>query len=95
MFVNSSVSVFLSFESFQLAVSRFDQMKVEKVGANKYSFDFVGDGSGETIVIDGTDQHGGAGTTLSVAEQGPDNWYVVRKKDGRILCVTGQRCSGN
>lgn len=60
-----------------------DQMKVDSLGANKYSFDF-GSG-GETIVADGTDQPGNAGTTLSVAVLGPDTWKVVRKQNGRIL----------
>ena len=64
-----------------------DVMKVTTVGPNKYSFDF-GEGTPETIVIDGTDQPGMAGTTLSVSAIGPDRWKVVRKKDGRII-VTG------
>jgi hypothetical protein len=58
-----------------------DEMKVEGVGGNKYAFDF---GSGpETIAVDGTDQPGYGGTTLSVAVHG-DSWKVVRKKDGRM-----------
>jgi hypothetical protein len=61
-----------------------DVMKVESAGGNKYAFDFGG-GSAETIAVDGTDQPGIAGTTLSVAIEGPDSWKVVRKKDGRIL----------
>jgi hypothetical protein len=61
-----------------------DQMKVEALGANKYTFDFGG-GIPETIVADGTDQPGLSGTTLSVAVEGPDTWKVVRKKDGRTL----------
>ena len=64
-----------------------DEMKVANVGGNKYAFDFGG-GSAETIVIDGTDQPGIEGTTLSVSSQGPTSWKVVRKKDGRVL-VTG------
>jgi hypothetical protein len=59
-------------------------MKVEAVGANKYAFDFGG-GNPETIVVDGTDQPGISGTTLSVTVEGPDTWKVVRKKDGRTL----------
>jgi hypothetical protein len=61
-----------------------DVMKVASVAGNKYAFDF-GAGSAETIALDGTDQPGIAGTTLSVAIEGPDSWKVVRKKDGRIL----------
>lgn len=59
-----------------------DQMKVTKIGAGRYAFDF-GVGA-ETIAIDGTDQPGYAGTTLSVAADGP-NWKVIRKKGGRVL----------
>jgi hypothetical protein len=60
-----------------------DVMRVESVGANKYAFNF---GSGpETIVVDGTDQPGHFGSTLSVAVEGRDNWKVIRKRDGRIL----------
>jgi hypothetical protein len=58
-----------------------DVMKVEGLGANKYTFNF---GAGpETIVLDGTDQPGHYGTTLSVAIEG-NTWKVIRKKDGRI-----------
>jgi hypothetical protein len=61
------------------------QMKVESLGANKYAFDLGGNGNVETIVVDGTDQPGQTGTTLSVTVEGPNAWKVVRKKDGRIL----------
>lgn len=61
-----------------------DVMKVASVADYKYAFDFGG-GSAETIVVDGTDQPGIAGTTLAVTVEGPDSWKVVRKKDGRIL----------
>ena len=64
-----------------------DVMKVASVGDNKYAFDF-GDGRPETIMIDGTDQPGTGGTTLSVTSGGPDSWKVVRKKNGRVL-LTG------
>jgi hypothetical protein len=70
-----------------------DQMKVESLGANKYAFDFVGDGSAETIVADGTDQPALFGTTLSVAAQGPDTWKVVRKKDGRMTISANWKLS--
>ena len=59
-----------------------DQMKVTQVGANKYALDFGGGVA--TIVVDGTDQPASAGTTLSVAADGP-NWKVIRKKAGRML----------
>lgn len=61
-----------------------DQMKVESVDGKKYAFDFGG-GSAETIVPDGTDQPGLAGTTLSITIEGPYSWKIVRKQDGRIL----------
>jgi hypothetical protein len=61
-----------------------DEMKVESAGGNKYAFDFGGD-KPETIAVDGTDQPGLAGTTLSVTVEGPEAWKVVRKKDGRML----------
>ena len=64
-----------------------DEMKVTSLGGNKYSFDFGG-GSPETIVVDGTDQPGISGTTLAVTAVSPDEWRVVRKKDGRVE-VTG------
>jgi hypothetical protein len=70
-----------------------DEMKVERVGANKYAFDFVGDGSAETVVADGTDQSAGFGTTLSVTVQAPDSWKVVRKKNGRMLITATWKLS--
>lgn len=63
-----------------------DEMKVDSLGGNKYSFNLGG--VPEIIVVDGTDQTGGYGTTLSVTDEGPNAWKVVRKKDGRVL-VTG------
>jgi hypothetical protein len=72
-----------------------DQMKVESLGANKYAFDFQGDGSAETIVIDGTDQPGISGTTLSVTAMGPDAWKVVRRKNGRMLITANWKLSNN
>lgn len=68
-----------------------DVMKVENLSANKYSFDF---GAGpEAIVIDGTDQPGHYGTTLSVAVEGPEAWKVIRKKDGRMLLTANWKLS--
>lgn len=62
-----------------------DEMKVEQLANDKYSFDFQGNGMFETIVVDGTDQAGNLGTTLSVTAAGSGVWTVVRKKDGRVL----------
>jgi hypothetical protein len=60
-----------------------DEMKVTSLGGNKYSFDFGG-GSPETIVVDGTEQPGILGTTLAVSVVSPDEWRVVRRKNGRM-----------
>ena len=68
-----------------------DQMKVESAGANKYVFDFGG--GSETIVVDGTDQPGNFGSTLSVTVEGPDTWKVIRKKDGRMLITATWKLS--
>jgi hypothetical protein len=59
-----------------------DEMKVEVVGGNKYAINF-GPGAVDTIVADGTDQPALQGTTLSVTVEGPTNWQVVRRKEGR------------
>src|SRR5271166_3964232 len=69
-----------------------DVMKVKRVGANKYAFDFGSDSS-ETVVIDGTDQAGISGTTLSVSVEQPDAWKVVRKRDGRMLLTANWKLS--
>jgi hypothetical protein len=61
-----------------------DTMKVESAAANKYTFIFS-DPNSETVAIDGTDHPGISGTTLSVTEQGPRVWKVVRKSQGRTL----------
>jgi hypothetical protein len=61
-----------------------DVMKVKSLGANKYAFDFGG-GNAETITVDGTDQPGLSGTTLSVTVEGPNSWKVVRRNGGRML----------
>jgi hypothetical protein len=68
-----------------------DQMKVQSIAANKYAFDFGG--GAETIAVDGTDQPGNFGTTLSVSTEGPDSWKVVRKKEGRILITATWKLS--
>ena len=60
-----------------------DQMKVDSAGANRYAFEFGG--GTETVLIDGTEQSGNFGTTLSVTAEGPRAWKVVRKAHGRRL----------
>jgi hypothetical protein len=70
-----------------------DGMKVKKVSANKYAFAFEGGDFAETIVTDGTDQPGVFGTTFSVTVEGPKNWKVVRKTDGKILLTANWKLS--
>lgn len=64
-----------------------DEMKVEVAGANRYAFTFS-PGFVDTVVVDGSDQPGLGGTTLSVTVKGPNSWVVVRKMKGRTL-LTG------
>jgi hypothetical protein len=61
-----------------------DQMRVEAAGPNQYIF-YLSATNPETIIADGTDQPGIFGTTLAVSVLGPNQWRVVRKKDGRML----------
>jgi len=62
-----------------------DEMKVEPAGPNKYALTLAVGAAVETIVADGTDQPGMTGTTVSVTVKDPNNWTIVRKKDGRML----------
>jgi hypothetical protein len=71
-----------------------DEMKVEAAGANKYAVTF-GPGAVDMIVADGTDQPALQGTTLSIAVEGPNNWKVVRKRDGRTLVTGNWTLSGD
>jgi hypothetical protein len=83
-----TISIWAADESFigdwKLNPSRSkltDVMRVDSLGANKYTFNF---GSGpETIVADGTDQPGHYGSSLSVAIEG-DHCKVIRKRNGRV-----------
>lgn len=71
---------------WKLDVSRstiVDQMRVERLGANKYAFNFEGAAT-ETVVADGTDQPGLPGTTLSVKAADDRSLKVVRKAGGRV-----------
>jgi hypothetical protein len=73
-----------------------DQMKIEAAGTNRYVFDFGFGGSGtETIVVDGTEQPGHSGTTLSVTPVEPNTWKLVRKKDGHVLMTAIFKLSAN
>lgn len=68
-----------------------DVMKVASLGGNQYGFDFGG--SQERIAVDGTDQQGVQGTTLSVTVEGADTWKVVRKKDGHMMITATWKLS--
>ena len=61
-----------------------DEVKVEAVGENKYTFTF-GPGQVDTVVADGSDQPALSGTTLSITVKGPNSWEVIRKIKGRML----------
>jgi hypothetical protein len=71
-----------------------DEMKMEAAGANKYIITFQ-PGAVDTIVTDGSDQPAVGGTTLSITAKGPNNWTVVRKKDGRMLLSTNWTLSAD
>lgn len=71
-----------------------DEMKVDALGANRYVLTF-GPGAVDTIVADGTDQPALEGTTLSVTVEGPNNWKVVRKKEGRTIIIGLWTLSGD
>lgn len=70
-----------------------DEMKVTKVAPNKYAFE-LGGGAPETVVVDGTDQPGYAGSTLSVAAEG-SAWKVIRKTGGRTVITALWTLSGD
>jgi hypothetical protein len=61
-----------------------DEMKVQRTGGSTYALDFGG-GAVETIVVDGSDQPGLGGTTLSVKAEAPDTWIVTRKNGSRLM----------
>lgn len=68
-----------------------DVMKVESLGTSKYAFDFIGDGKGEAIVVDGTDQPGIFGTTLSVTVEGRT---PGRSSASRMAACSSRRSGG-
>jgi hypothetical protein len=68
-----------------------DQMKLRNLSGNQYEFDFGG--VPERIMVDGTFQPGVFGTMLSVTNEGPGSWKVVRKKDGRMLLTATWKLS--
>ena len=70
-----------------------DTMKVESVGANKYTFDFGG--GPETILVDGTDQPAGSGSTFSVTPENATTWTVVRKAEGRTVITARWKLSAD
>lgn len=80
---------------WSLDVSRstiVDEMRVEALGPNRYRFSFEG-APDETIVADGTDQPGVAGTTLSVKPENANSLMVVRKQDGHIIVSASWKLS--
>jgi hypothetical protein len=61
-----------------------DVMKVESLGDNKYSFDFMrrsGDCGGRR------DRPVGTFGIMIASVDAPDKWTVVRKKDGKVLAT--------
>jgi hypothetical protein len=60
-----------------------EQSKTEDLGGNKYKFT-SGDVS-DMITADGTDQPVHFGRTISIAPEGPNDWKMVIKKDGKVL----------
>ena len=70
-----------------------EQMKVDSVAGNKYTFELGG--GPETIVADGTDQPGVFGTLLSATIEAPDSWKIVRKKDGHVLLTAYWKLSND
>jgi hypothetical protein len=71
-----------------------DLMRVAAAGANTYVLIFNA-GDTETVVADGTDQPALFGTTVSITVAGPDNWKVVRKKDGHVLLTGNWKLSAD
>jgi hypothetical protein len=72
----------------------YDEMKVEAVGNNRYTFTF-GPGQVDTVLADGSDQPALSGSTLSVTVKGPNSWEVVRKTKGRTLLKAQWTLSGD
>ncbi len=68
------------------ASSLSDQMKVKAAGGDKYTFIFSGDNE-ETVAVNGTEQPGLFGSTLTVTPEAANRWKVVRKRDGHIQLV--------
>jgi hypothetical protein len=60
-----------------------EQSKIEDLGGNKYKWT-SGDVS-DTITADGTDQPVHFGRTISITPEGPNDWKMVIKKDGKVL----------
>lgn len=60
-----------------------EEVKIQDLGSNKYKWT-VGNVS-DTITYDGTDQPVHFGRTISMAPEGPNNWKMVIKKDGRVI----------
>jgi len=71
-----------------------DEMKVEAAGANRYAITFA-PGLVDTVVADGSDQPGLRGTTFSITVEGPNNWKVIRKQEGRTIIMANWTLSAD
>ena len=60
-----------------------EQMKIQDLGDKKYKFTF-GEVS-DTVTANGTDQPAHFGQTISITEEGPKEWKMIIKKDGRVV----------
>lgn len=72
---------------WKLDISRsryIDQFEVEAAGPNRYAFTFEHYPT-ETIVADGTDQPGVAGTTLAATMEDAHTWHILRKQAGHVI----------
>ena len=69
-----------------------DRMTIEAAGPNRFTFRFEG-APPETIVADGTDQAGLAGTTLAVTATNSRTLKVVRKQAGRVTVSAAWKVS--
>jgi hypothetical protein len=69
-----------------------DVMKVKALGGDKYELNLGGD-SVEKIVVDGRDQSGSYGTTLSVTAESANRWKVERKSQGRTTIIGNWKLS--
>src|ERR1700739_3312895 len=70
-----------------------DQMTIAPAGPNPSTLTFAGIGDTETLVADGTEQPGVLGSTISITMEAPNNWKIVRKKDGHTQLTANWKLS--